>query len=191
MEDDNGLELSLGLSCGASSAKAKGKISSSSDTRTEEGDRGVKIVDNFKNFLQAGNEKQDPGVGSQRSDPIKPSENFFNDLSKGNGEVEATVNLNGRGLWGTNSKRSAEIDEDKRSETGIDVLACLVSLLFFTSVLSPHPPPLHPVLFLFLFPSQYLILSDTCSFLFVVLNSLSKNLLFCSEENACTCDMLF
>ncbi|MBA0622241.1 hypothetical protein Godav_007802 [Gossypium davidsonii] len=118
MEDDNGLELSLGLSCGASSAKARGKISSSSDTRTEEGDRGVKIVDNFKNFLQAGNEKQDPSVGSQRSDPIKSSENFFNDLSKGNGEVEATVNLNGRGLWGTNSNRSAEIDEDKRSETG-------------------------------------------------------------------------
>lgn len=118
MEDDNGLELSLGLSCGASSAKAKGKISSSSDTRTEEGDRGVKIVDNFKNFLQAGTEKQDPSVGSQRSDPVKPSENFFNDLSKGNGEAEATVNLNGRGLWGTNNNRSAEIDEDKRSETG-------------------------------------------------------------------------
>ncbi|XVF19092.1 hypothetical protein REPUB_Repub11eG0080500 [Reevesia pubescens] len=60
MEDDNGLKLSLGLSCGASSAKPKSKIGSSSDTRTEEGDRGIKIVDDFKNFLQSGNQKQDP-----------------------------------------------------------------------------------------------------------------------------------
>ncbi|OMO58255.1 hypothetical protein COLO4_34790 [Corchorus olitorius] len=118
MEDDNGLELSLGLSCGASSAKSKGKIGSSSDTRTEEGDRGIKIVDDFKNFLQAGAQKQDPSVGSQRSDSVKPSENFFNDLSKAAGDAEASVNLNGRGLWGTNNSRSAEIDEDKRSEAG-------------------------------------------------------------------------
>ncbi|KAK8679314.1 hypothetical protein V6N13_144770 [Hibiscus sabdariffa] len=118
MEDDNGLELSLGLSCGASSAKSKGKLSGSSDTRTEEGDRGIKIVDNFKNFLQAGIEKQDPSVGSQRSDPVKPLENFFNDLSKSNSHAEASVNLNGRGLWGTNSNRSADIEEDKRSESG-------------------------------------------------------------------------
>ncbi|XVE98118.1 hypothetical protein REPUB_Repub03eG0077900 [Reevesia pubescens] len=118
MEDDNGLELSLGLSCGASSAKSKGKISSSSDTRAEEGDRGIKIVDDLKNFLQAGNQKQDPSVGSQRSDPLKPSENFFNDLSKAADDAEATMNLNGRGLWGTNNNRPAEIDEDKRSEAG-------------------------------------------------------------------------
>ncbi|XVF19096.1 hypothetical protein REPUB_Repub11eG0080700 [Reevesia pubescens] len=96
MEDDNGLKLSLGLSCGASSAKPKSKIGSFSDTRTEEGDRGIKIVDDFKNFLQSGNQKQDPSVGSQKSDPVKPSENFFNDLSKVAGDAEASVNLNGR-----------------------------------------------------------------------------------------------
>ncbi|XWS69925.1 hypothetical protein CRYUN_Cryun03dG0005100 [Craigia yunnanensis] len=118
MEDDNGLELSLGLSCGASSAKSKGKIGSSSDKRTAGGDRGIKIVDDFKNFLQAGNQKQDPSVGSQRNDPVKPSENFFNDLSKAAGDAEASVNLNGRGLWGTNNNRSAEIDEEKWSEAG-------------------------------------------------------------------------
>ncbi|EOY30698.1 hypothetical protein QUC31_020141 [Theobroma cacao] len=117
MEDDNGLELSLGLSCGAS-AKSRGKVGSSSDTRTEEGDRGVKIVDDFKNFFQAGTQKQDQGVGSQRSDSVKPSENFFNDLSKATGDAEASVNLNGRGLWDTNNNRSAELDEDKRSEAG-------------------------------------------------------------------------
>ncbi|XWS17307.1 hypothetical protein CRYUN_Cryun33cG0056200 [Craigia yunnanensis] len=118
MEDGNGLELSLGLSCGASSAKSKGKIGSSSDTKTEEGDRGSKIVDDFKNFLQAGTQKQDPSVGSQRSDPVKSSENFFKDLPKAAGDAKTSVNLNGRGFWGTNNNRSSEIDEDKRSEAG-------------------------------------------------------------------------
>ncbi|MBA0626079.1 hypothetical protein Godav_003810 [Gossypium davidsonii] len=96
MEDENGLELSLGLSYSALSAKSKGKISSSSDTRTEEGDKGVEIVDDFKNFLQTRTQKQDPGVSSQRSDPVKPLENFFNDLSKAAGDAEASVNLNGK-----------------------------------------------------------------------------------------------
>lgn len=96
MEDENGLELSLGLSYSASSAKSKGKISSSSDTRTEEGDKGIEIVDDFKNFLQTGTQKQDSGVSSQRSDPVKPLENFFNDLFKAAGDEEASVNLNGK-----------------------------------------------------------------------------------------------
>ncbi|KAB2076927.1 hypothetical protein ES319_A06G071600v1 [Gossypium barbadense] len=96
MEDENGLELSLGLSYSALSAQSKGKISSSSDTRTEEGDKGIKIVDDFKNFLQTGTQKQDLRVSSQRSDPVKPLENFFNDLSKAAGDAEASVNLNGK-----------------------------------------------------------------------------------------------
>ncbi|XP_022749841.1 ninja-family protein mc410-like [Durio zibethinus] len=116
MEDDNGLELSLGLSCGTSSATSKSKIGSSSDNRTEEGNRGIKIGDDFKNFLQAGTQKQDPNVGSQRIDPVKPSENFFTDLSKAAGDAEASVNLNGRGFLGTKNNRSAEIDEEKWSE---------------------------------------------------------------------------
>ncbi|KAK5824623.1 hypothetical protein PVK06_019404 [Gossypium arboreum] len=96
MEDENGLELSLGLSYSALSAQSKGKISSSSDTRTEEGDKGIEIVDDFKNFLQTGTQKQDLGVSSQRSDPVKPLENFFNDLSKAAGDAEASVNLNAK-----------------------------------------------------------------------------------------------
>ncbi|TYI22040.1 hypothetical protein ES332_A06G078400v1 [Gossypium tomentosum] len=96
MEDENGLELSLGLSYSALSAQSKGKISSSSDTRTEEGDKGIEIVDDFKNFLQTGTQKQDLRVSSQRSDPVKPLENFFNDLSKAAGDAEASVNLNGK-----------------------------------------------------------------------------------------------
>ncbi|KAL1094134.1 hypothetical protein V6Z11_D06G074900 [Gossypium hirsutum] len=102
MEDENGLELSLGLSYSTLSAKSKGKISSSSDTRTEEGYKGVEIVDDFKNFLQTRTQKQDPGVSSHRSDPVKPLENFFNDLSKAAGDAEASVNLNEDGSTAEN-----------------------------------------------------------------------------------------
>ncbi|GLU09913.1 hypothetical protein SLE2022_267480 [Rubroshorea leprosula] len=88
MEDENGLELSLGLSCGASSAKSKGT------------------------------QKQDSGPGSQRSDSGKPAEKFFNDLSKANVDADVSANLNGKGVWGTHSNRSSDIDDEKWSESG-------------------------------------------------------------------------
>ena len=108
MEDDNGLELSLGLTFGGLSGKSKGKTGSSSDNRTEEGDRGNKLVDDFKNFLNAGTQKQDTSSASQRSDSVKPKENFFKDLSKANAEGDASVDLNGKGFF----------EEEKRSEAG-------------------------------------------------------------------------
>lgn len=118
MEDENGLELSLGLGCGGSSAKSKGKNGSSSDTRTEEGDRGNKLVDDFKNFLHASTQMQDSSTGLQRNDSVKLQENFFNDLSKANAEADASINLNNRGLWVSSSNRSAEVEEEKRAEAG-------------------------------------------------------------------------
>lgn len=117
MEDENGLELSLGLSWGGSSAKPKSKNGSSSDTRAEEAGRGGKIVDDFKSFFHAGSHKQDTVPGPQRANPPKPEENFFNDLSKDK-EDDASVNLNGRGLWVANSGKTVEIEEDKRLQTG-------------------------------------------------------------------------
>lgn len=116
MEDDNGLELSLGLSCGGSTGKSKGKNGGSSDTKTEEGDRGNKIVDDFRNFLHGGTQKQDSSAGSKRSDPVKPQENFFNDLSKTAGDTDASMNLTTRGLWVTNSSRSGENEEENHLE---------------------------------------------------------------------------
>ncbi|KAA8529164.1 hypothetical protein F0562_034037 [Nyssa sinensis] len=116
MEDDNGLELSLGLSCGGSCAKSKGKNGSSPDPRMDEGDRSNKLVDDFKNFLPSGTQKQDLGTGSQRSDPVKPEENFFNNLSKAAGDGDGSTNLNGPGLWVVNSNRYAEVEEEKRLE---------------------------------------------------------------------------
>ncbi|XP_044472080.1 ninja-family protein mc410-like [Mangifera indica] len=109
MEDDTGLELSLGLSFGGSAAKSKGKNGRSSDAKTEEDDRGNNR-DDLKNFLNGANQKQDSGTGSQRSDSVKPQENFFNDLSKAN----ANMNLNSRRPWVTNSR--PEIEEAKRLE---------------------------------------------------------------------------
>ncbi|KAM1478960.1 hypothetical protein ACFX2I_026320 [Malus domestica] len=59
MEDDNGLELSLGLSFGGWSAKAKGKNGASPNAIAEEGDRSNKLVDYFKDFLHGGAQKQE------------------------------------------------------------------------------------------------------------------------------------
>ncbi|KAG8636228.1 ninja-family protein mc410 [Manihot esculenta] len=118
MEDENGLELSLGLGCGGSSAKSKGKNGCSSETRTEEGDRGNKLADDFKDFLHAGIQKQDSSAVSQISDSVKPQENLFNDLSKAKADANASINLNNRGLWDSSSKRPSEVEDDKRPEVG-------------------------------------------------------------------------
>ncbi|CAB4318774.1 unnamed protein product [Prunus armeniaca] len=105
MEDENGLELSLGLSCGGSAAKFKGKIGAPSNTKAEEGDRGSKLVDDFKDFLHGGAQKQD-------------SRKLLNDLSKANVDADASINLNGRGVWVANNNKSDELEEEKRSEAG-------------------------------------------------------------------------
>ncbi|KAL5572614.1 hypothetical protein UlMin_022211 [Ulmus minor] len=119
MEDENGLELSLGLSCGGMSAKSKGKNGSSSDIRSEESDRGNnKVVDDFKNFLNPGTPKQDLNTGSQRSDSVKPKENFFNDLSKANADTDSSMDLNAKELWGASKNKYADPEEDKRVEVG-------------------------------------------------------------------------
>lgn len=118
MEDENGLELSLGLSCGKSSAVSKAANGSSSDTRTEEGDRGSKIIDDFKNFLHGGTQKQDSGLVSQKSDSVKPEENFFDNLSNSAINVDASTNLSGGGFWVVNNNRSSEVEEEKRLEAG-------------------------------------------------------------------------
>ncbi|KAM0969624.1 hypothetical protein TB2_017478 [Malus domestica] len=116
MEDDNGLELSLGLSWGGSSAKTKGKNGASPNARAEEGDRGNKLADDFKDFLHGGAQKQESSSSSQRSDSVKPKENFFNDLSKASVDADASMNLNGRGVWVPNNNKSDETEEEKRTE---------------------------------------------------------------------------
>ncbi|KAK9947787.1 hypothetical protein M0R45_003392 [Rubus argutus] len=118
MEDESGLELSLGLSCGrGSSVKSKGKNGASPNTRAEEGDRENKLADDFKDFLHGGAQKQESSSSSQRSDSVKPKENFFNDLSKANGDADTSMNLNGRGVWVAKNNKSDE-REERRIDAG-------------------------------------------------------------------------
>lgn len=113
MEDDNGLELSLGLSCGGSSGKAKGNNtnnagSSSENHRAEGGDRSAKVIDDFKNFLHPTSQRPaEPSSGSQRSDSgHPPPQNFFNDLSKApTTDAEAST----KPLW---------VEDETQKETG-------------------------------------------------------------------------
>ncbi|KAF5726006.1 hypothetical protein HS088_TW23G00743 [Tripterygium wilfordii] len=118
MEDEHGLELSLGLSFGGSSSKCKGKSGSSSETKTEEGDKCSKVVDDFRNFFNASGQREGSSTGSQKSGSMKPQENFFNVLSKAPVDTDASIELNGRGLWVANYNRSEETDEEKRPEAG-------------------------------------------------------------------------
>lgn len=118
MEDDNGLELSLGLSWGRSFAKAKDKSDNSLDTRSDDGDRSNKLINDFKNFLEGGTSKQESCMGSQRSDLVKPDDSFSNKFPSVAADTDASENLNGRRLWVINDNRSAEVDEEKRPETG-------------------------------------------------------------------------
>ncbi|CAN8230115.1 unnamed protein product [Cochlearia groenlandica] len=114
MDNDNGLELSLGLSCGGSSGKAKGNntnnAGSSSENQREEGggDRSAKVIDDFKNFLHPTSQRPaEPSSGSQRSDSgQQPPQNFFNDLSKApSADAEAST----KPLW---------VEEETRNEAG-------------------------------------------------------------------------
>ncbi|KAD6455131.1 hypothetical protein R6Q59_016419 [Mikania micrantha] len=88
MEDSNTLDLSLSLPCGEPSASLKGKSAIGSEVRVEEADRSSKLIDDFKNFLDGSNHKEDPSAISQRINQSKPEEKIFYDLSKGptNGE---------------------------------------------------------------------------------------------------------
>ncbi|KAK7319964.1 hypothetical protein RJT34_04693 [Clitoria ternatea] len=117
MEDENGLELSLGLSCGGSSVKPKNKNGSSSDTRAEEVVRNGKLDDDFKSIFDAGSQKPDSVNAAQGMDSSKPEENFFSDLSKAK-EENASFNLNGRDFWVGSSNNPVQIEEDKQLETG-------------------------------------------------------------------------
>lgn len=106
MADDNALDLTLGLPCGGGGSSVKGKIGSSSDTRSDEVDRGNKVTDKFKNFLEDGTQQH----------LVKTEENIFNNFPKAAVDVETSKNLNTGGLWVTNDCRSTSVEEEKRSD---------------------------------------------------------------------------
>ncbi|KAK9073751.1 hypothetical protein SSX86_006345 [Deinandra increscens subsp. villosa] len=106
MEEGNALDLTLSLPCGGPSA-ALGKTATGSEVRVEEADRGSKLIDDFKNFLDGSNHKEEPAATSQRINQSKPDENIFYDLSKGPTNVE-----------GGNKRKNMfdEINNQKRHE---------------------------------------------------------------------------
>ncbi|KAF3775842.1 Ninja-family protein 8 [Nymphaea thermarum] len=101
MDDDSGIELSLGLSCGGSAGKFKGK-GSCSDLNAE-GGKNKSLVGNFdssgssmKHFIQTHVDKHGNG-GQQRNDPgLCQQENFWTDLGKCSAqESDASTNAHG------------------------------------------------------------------------------------------------
>ncbi|XP_030541727.1 ninja-family protein mc410 [Rhodamnia argentea] len=115
MEDENGLDLGLGLSCGGSGGKLKGKSGTGTSDLTAEDDKGSRIVGDFNDFLHGGSQKQDSGAGSQ-SDSVKPPENFFRDLSKASNDADASVNLSGKGPWVAGIYRPSETNGENQAE---------------------------------------------------------------------------
>ncbi|KAG0448386.1 hypothetical protein HPP92_027881 [Vanilla planifolia] len=88
MEDENGLELSLGLSFGKSSTKSNVKDVSSNPKGAEGnasglmGENRTPCDDSFKNFFKSSLDKQE-SKGKQKSSLTEQShENFFTDLAK-------------------------------------------------------------------------------------------------------------
>ncbi|XP_047308625.1 ninja-family protein mc410 [Impatiens glandulifera] len=59
MDDEKGLELSLGMPGCRSTSKSRDTIDIPSDTRIEEGDRTSKLIDDFKEFLDGGPRKHE------------------------------------------------------------------------------------------------------------------------------------
>lgn len=95
MEDENGLELRLSLAWCQSSSNSKDIDDNSSDTRTEEGDRSGKLINDFKHFLEGGTGKLESATGSQQRDPLKPDET---------------------GLWMSNDNKRPKVEEEKGPE---------------------------------------------------------------------------
>ncbi|KAI3935758.1 hypothetical protein MKX01_032942 [Papaver californicum] len=132
MEDNNGLELSLGLSCGGSASNAKGKECTYSDSKTEEGGSSSKINVDLRNCINAGcANKQDLDVECHKNRPplygMQTSENFFSILAKSSHAAESSVDLEGtkvpqitkyRALWDADNNRSIVEEKSESFESG-------------------------------------------------------------------------
>ncbi|KAL0739130.1 hypothetical protein Bca4012_015340 [Brassica carinata] len=97
MDEDNGLELSLGLSCGGGKAKGTNNAGTSSENHNVEGggdNRSAKVIDDFKNFLHPTSQRP---AAAEPSSAEPPPQNFFNDLSKAPPTADAEAST--KPLW--------------------------------------------------------------------------------------------
>ncbi|CAM8935658.1 unnamed protein product [Rhodiola kirilowii] len=89
MENDDGLDLGLGLSCGGSSSKSTAKADTFHDIQSNDGDKTRKVVDGFNGFRHGGVRIED--INAELS---RPQEKFFDMLSTdGNKLAEVEENL--------------------------------------------------------------------------------------------------
>lgn len=81
MEENKGLDLSLGLPVGRSSSQSKDEKDDSVDSRAADGDRTSKLLNDFRNFLSGGNPQQE-AAESSRIDYVKHQENYLSTISQ-------------------------------------------------------------------------------------------------------------
>lgn len=110
MDEDKGLELSLGLACGGSSSTSKDKSGNSADAKADPDERTSKILNDFKNFLSAGVPQS-----FQRNDAATPQENFFSNLQQtANG---GNVSGDEPGVGDKRKSMFDEVNNQKKQET--------------------------------------------------------------------------
>ncbi|KAK9705937.1 hypothetical protein RND81_07G093700 [Saponaria officinalis] len=106
MEDDEGLELSLGLACGRSSSHSKDTSDMSAGGRTDTDERTNKILNDFRKFLNAGFPQS-----FRTTNPVKPQDNFNlqQTATGGNDSVNVTETCEkkrkGIFVWTENNKK--------------------------------------------------------------------------------------
>ncbi|KAF6164480.1 hypothetical protein GIB67_025306 [Kingdonia uniflora] len=116
MEDDSGIELSLGLSCGGSAGKSKSRDGSSSDIKTEEGDANSNNLGDLKSFFDTSIEKADSSSASQGTQTTK--ENFFTNLANSAPVADAAISMHG--VNGPQFPRYGEHSTNKLAEVKFD-----------------------------------------------------------------------
>ncbi|XP_068642468.1 protein NINJA homolog 1-like [Aristolochia californica] len=133
MEDENGIELSLGLSCGGSAGKAKVK-DGSLDPKAEEGggNKQTSGEGTFKFFFTSSAEKQDPSA--PRGDS---QDNFWMDLKKlpsqggdastDQHETSSKLSRYHQGLWpeASSNKRKFPYEESQQKKNHEEEVECI------------------------------------------------------------------
>ncbi|KAL5729099.1 hypothetical protein ACHQM5_002096 [Ranunculus cassubicifolius] len=133
MDEDNGLELSLGLSFGGSNGKLKGKDCNSTDVKIEEGGSNSKLGGELKDFFGTTTHKQDIENLQERSEGTQSGlqtskESFFTNLAKSGSVGDSSSDLQARNapqvnrfgdVWVANSK-SPEVEELISDKKGSD-----------------------------------------------------------------------
>lgn len=118
MEDDKGLDLSLGLPVGRSSSKSNEKISTSLDASPNEGDRTSKILNDFRNFLNGGIPQQPQGGSFFSNFPPSAGDGNSIKFMSSTSSTERAVELESdKALMGKRKNSYDDMNSHKKQET--------------------------------------------------------------------------